>query len=399
VDDEPLDVMKRVLIVSPHFPPDSSAATHRARILAPHLPAHGWEPTIVTVDPRDYEGHLDPDLTALVPSSLRVVRVRAWAPRWTRKLGIGDLGLRALRGLSQECFALLQRERFDALYITIYPSYPAILGPRLKRRFGIPFVLDYQDPWVGAWGQTVGGGPDGRPDLRSRLTRRLSEYLEPRTVRHADAITAVSERTYEDVIDRNPALRNIPRLALPIGVEPSDYAAVRANRRSNQFFDPADGQFHLCYVGTLLPMGFETLRAVLGAIKQLRESQPRLYERLRVHFFGTSNQRARNSKPRVLPIAAELGVADRITEVPWRVDYIDALTIQTQASAILMMGSSERHYTASKLYPGLLAQRPILAVYHNESTVTSILRGLTSAAGIELVVSQRNRRAQYRRPR
>ena len=42
--------MKRVLMVSPHFPPDTSAASHRVRLLAPHLPEFGWEPTVVTVE-------------------------------------------------------------------------------------------------------------------------------------------------------------------------------------------------------------------------------------------------------------------------------------------------------------------------------------------------------------
>src|SRR5439155_20636351 len=54
--------VRRVLMVSPHFPPDTNAATHRVRLLAPHLPARGWEPTVVAVDPRDYEGRLDPAL-------------------------------------------------------------------------------------------------------------------------------------------------------------------------------------------------------------------------------------------------------------------------------------------------------------------------------------------------
>ena len=58
-------------MVTPHFPPDSSAAAHRVRLLAPHLPEAGWTPTIVTLDPSAYEGRLDRDLEALVPSGLR----------------------------------------------------------------------------------------------------------------------------------------------------------------------------------------------------------------------------------------------------------------------------------------------------------------------------------------
>src|SRR5688572_16791902 len=122
-------------MVSPHFPPDSSAGTHRVRLLAPHLAACGWEPTVVTVDPACYEGRLDPELAASVPASLRVVRVRAWPAAKTRRLGVGDLGLRAFTGLRRACRALLAEETFDALFITIYPAYPALLGPALKRRF------------------------------------------------------------------------------------------------------------------------------------------------------------------------------------------------------------------------------------------------------------------------
>ena len=67
-------------------------------------------------------------------------------------------------------------------------------------------------------------------------------------------------------------------------------------------------------------------------------------------------------------------MADRVSEIAPRIDYLDALTVQVQATAILMLGSSEAHYTASKLYPALLAGRPILAIHHAESSVVEILR-------------------------
>src|ERR1700733_2551732 len=93
--------VRRVLMMTPHFPPDTSAGTHRVRLLAPHLPAYGWEPVVVTVDPAACEGRLDPGLLSLVAPSLRVVRSPAWSPRWTRRLGIGDLGIRAYTGLKR----------------------------------------------------------------------------------------------------------------------------------------------------------------------------------------------------------------------------------------------------------------------------------------------------------
>ncbi|HEX7136489.1 MAG TPA: glycosyltransferase, partial [Vicinamibacterales bacterium] len=213
--------MRRVLMVSPHFPPDSSAAAHRVRLLAPHLPAAGWCPTVVTVETNGYEGRLDTELASLVPDSIEVVRAPTWPAKWTRRVGIGDLGLRAFVGLRRACRGLLARERFDALFITVYPVYPALLGPRLKSEFGVPFILDYQDPWVGEWGRRVGGGSNGTPDFKSRASRQLGEWLEPRAVQAADALVAVSQGTLDGIVRRIPVAPGVPTDVIPLGFEPS----------------------------------------------------------------------------------------------------------------------------------------------------------------------------------
>src|SRR5918994_792420 len=108
--------MRRVLMLSPHFPPDTSAGTHRVRLFAPHLIKYGWEPTVVSVEPSGYEGRVDPDLATLVPDTVRVVRVPAWNASVTRRIGIGDLGLRAFAGLRRECLRLMAEERFDLVF-------------------------------------------------------------------------------------------------------------------------------------------------------------------------------------------------------------------------------------------------------------------------------------------
>src|SRR6059036_1916408 len=315
-------------MVSPHFPPDTTAGTHRVRLFASHLGEFGWEPVVVSIDPDRYEGEIDRGLLSLVPAGVRVVRSPAWSPRWTRRIGIGDLGIRAYTGLRRTCARLLERERFDALFITLYPTYPAMLGPLLKRRFAVPFVLDYQDPWIGSWGETVGGGRNGHVDFKSRATRRLARWLEPRAVRAADAITAVSTGTYEAVAARYPHAAPADRTAIPIGGDPADFDALKRIPGKNGFFDPADGCCHISYVGTLLPLGGETLRSVLHSAALLKTRRPDLYARLRLHFFGTSNQVAGTPAARVTPVADSLGVSDCVTEWPRRIPYLDALRVQ-----------------------------------------------------------------------
>ncbi len=374
--------MRRVLMVSPHFPPDTTAATHRVRLLAPHLENYGWRPTVLSIDPSGYEGAIDPALEAMVPPDLEVVRCRAWKAGWTRRLGIGDLGLRALSPLWNAARALFTRSRFEALFITTYPIYPALLGPSLKRRYGVPFILDLQDPWVGAWGRSVGGCADGTPDFKSRVSRALASRIEPIAVGAADALTAVSQATYEDALARVKPSRTPICETLPIGWDEGDFA--RADRR-NEVFDPADGSVHLCYVGTLLPHGVTVVERLLESVRLLTDREPQLAQRLRLHFVGTSNQTGGTPQPRVMPLAERLGLGACVTERPLRVSYGQALRLLRDANAILVMGSTEPHYTASKLYPALLARRPILAIAHEQSSISSILTRIAREPSVRLV--------------
>jgi hypothetical protein len=249
----------------------------------------------------------------------------------------------------------------------------------LKRRFGVRFVLDYQDPWVGSWGLTVGGDANGGADLKSRLSRAAGLALEPLAVRSADALTAVSTTTYTDVLDRIPMDPRPACAALPLGWEARDFDGLAPPAPST------DNCIRLRYVGTLLPTGIGTLRALLTAVHQLRDAEPACYARLRLDFIGTSNQSTAHLPRRVMPIARELGVESIVTEVPERVPYADALRLLTSADGILLLGSSERHYTASKVYPALVARRPILALFHADSSVTSILRDVGTSPSIRLV--------------
>lgn len=362
---------RRLLMISPHYPPDCTAGAHRVRVLAPHLPAAGWDPTVLTVDPRDYEGALDAELAECMPAWLDVVRVRAWPAARTRAVGVGDLGIRAFAPLRGAARRLLRERRFDALYITTYPIYPAAMGPGLARGFGVPFVLDLQDPWVGAWGDTVGPGPNGTPDTRSRLSRAVAVRLERRVLPRAAAITGVSSALLDELAQRYPALASRPRLHVAIGFDPGDLEWI--DRRPAAVRPASPAALEICLVGTLQPLGLDTVRAVLAALASLHAADPQLARQLHLRFVGSSNQARADAAPRATSLAAAAGVAALVSEEPMRIPFLDALRVVRAAGALLLAGTSEARYTASKLDVALASGRPILAIFHERSDVAAVL--------------------------
>ena len=92
---------------------------------------------------------------------------------------------------------------------------------------------------------------------------------------------------------------------------------------------------------------------------------------MRLHFVGTSY--AQNGAPQIDAIAREFGVEDLVDERTARVSYLESLQIMLDSDALFLIGSDEPHYTASKVFPYMLARKPLLAVFHEDSSVVKIL--------------------------
>jgi hypothetical protein len=196
--------------------------------------------------------------------------------------------------------------------------------------------------------------------------------LERSAVINASAFISVSEGTNETIRSRYPTISS-HFTAIPYGFEPNDFAAVRQQEQSSKYLAHFRDNLNFCYVGAMLPKAYDTVRALFRAVAQLRASSHEA-ERIRLHFFGTTYATGAAAKPLVLSVAEEEGIADVVTEHPERIPYLEALRVLVSADMVLALGSSETHYTASKIFPNLLARRPLLAMFHEASSVCDIIR-------------------------
>ena len=371
--------LRTVAIVAPHFPPSNLASVHRARLLCQHLGEFGWKPIVVTAHHRHYEEALDWDLAGLVDPNLEVVQTRALPTKPLRV--VGDIGIRSMPWQLAALNRLRRERRIDFVHITIPPFYTAMLGELLYRSEPLAFGLDYIDPWVHSW-------PEAEVRFsKAWVAKKASEYLEPIAVKNASLITGVASGYFGAVLDRHPHLvQSCVTAAMPYGFTSLDFAAPALQTRRPVLFDPSDGKLHLVYAGALLPKARTVLTRLLEGLATLRTTNPELANRLRLHFIGTGRAPNDPNGHNVMPIARQVGVADLVDEHPHRMGYFDVLAHLIHCYGVLIVGSTEAHYTPSKVYQSVQSRRPVLALLHEASSAVQVLEN--SRAGLAIRLSE-----------
>jgi hypothetical protein len=366
--------MKHALIVSPYFVPCNLAGVHRARIMALGLPRAGWRTTIVAVHPRYYGSSLEPALAELTPPEARMEWVPAWGTPGRRTFGVGDLSLRAFYPMRRRLRALFENDRPDVVFVTVLPGYAGLHGGWAKRTFDIPFVLDYQDPWVSDWGAA-------QPRFsKAGIADGLARRLEPRFAPYADAITAVSDRTLSGLRARGVLSETTPTLEIPIGANPGDQEVARKSGRSH--INKEEGVVDFAFVGTMTDRMLPSLALALRGFQRSAQTQRGCGPALRLHLLGTSGHSESNGPDPARELVAQYGDDGFIQHQPKRISYLDALRTMQLADALLLLGSTDTHYTASKIFPSWLTKRPIVGLAHPQSTVHDIAGAL---GGIRMI--------------
>jgi hypothetical protein len=364
--------VKTILIVSSHYPPSNLTATHRARMFAKHLPMFGWNPIVLTVDEKFYEEKPDLDLNELIPFDQRIERVDAY--NLTKPRVVGDVGLRAFFQLKKKAIEIISKEKIDFIYIFIPSFYLSLLGPILHRRFGIKYGIDYIDPWVHIF-----------PGSEKKLSRHwwstfFSKILEPLAVKHVSLITGVSERYYLPVFERNPTLYGkVVKAAIPYGWDKDDFRLDRVINKEELIFRKND-KIKLIYPGAFLPQSKNFLETFFNVIATNRD----LFREVEFYFIGTGKLVDSALTSQIKEIAKEYGIyGEVIFEFPDRLTYLSTLHHIAKANGLFILGSSEEHYTPSKLFNAFITRRPIFAILHQNSSGKEIIE----SAGWGIVTS------------
>lgn len=357
----------------------------RLRMSIPYFKELGYESEVVTVDENYIDVKMDKLLLQSVPADVKIHKVKALSKKWTSKFGLGSLALRSLWYYRQKVNKLLASKNFDLIYFSTTQFPVCILGAYWKKKFKVPYVIDMQDPWHSEYYQNKNA--DERPK-KYWFSYRLNKYLEPIAMKSVDGLVSVSAKYIQDLKFRYPVIKGIPELTLPFSSFSVDFDIARQNQQKFKKL-LNDQYFNIVYVGRGGKDMHRAIDPVFSAFKAFTSLNSEAGKFIKFHFIGTSYASGGEGEATIMPLARKYGLEHNVIEITDRIGFYHTLVTLLQADALFIPGSDDPGYIASKLYPYLLSNKPLLAVFNPQSPAIDVLHefDLDTAYDFESVTS------------
>jgi hypothetical protein len=346
----------------------NAADMHRVRQSVSYFEAFGYKPIVMAVKPECNENVQDELLIKTLPKDLEIIWIDAFSSKWTRKIGLGALALRSLYFYWKAGNKLLKNRQIDLVYFSTTMFPVLILGAYWKKHFNTPYVIDMQDPWHSEFYQNK---PKNERPPKYWFSYNLNKFMEPIAMKKVDGIISVSQGYCDILQQRYPNITPEKCIVIPFGAFEKDFEIIKESK--GQALNIHHSSFIITYIGRGGNDMAKSLRVIFGAFKKGLETLPALFSKIKMQFIGTSYAPGSTGKKTIEPIAVEMGISEYVIEQPARISYFASLKLLKEADLLLVPGSEDPNYTASKLYPYIMAKKPILAVFSQTSSVIKIL--------------------------
>ncbi len=383
--------MKNLLIISPNFVPNNAADMHRVRQGVNYWKDFGWNPIVVGVEPNFTEFPKEEILLKTIPKDLEVHHVKAFSTKYTRKVGLGDLALRSMYFYRKKVNQIIRQKKkegnpIELIYFSTTMFPVCVLGAYWKKKFDIPYIIDMQDPWHSEYYLSR---PKSERPAKFWFSYHLHKFLEPIAMKKVNGIVSVSEGYCNTLQERYQNITPQNCITLPFGAFDKDFEVAATLEYQNPFFTQNEGNINLVYAGVAGEYMKTSSSILFEVIKKGLVEKKELYSKLKLYFIGT-NYDPLNPVPRLLPIAKEFGLESIVNEHVKRIDYLKVLNILQKADGLLIFGTIDKDYTASKLYPYILSKKPICAVFYEKSSAVTILQKTNAGVVIPFLEEEYN---------
>lgn len=354
------------------FPPSAGGGVYRPLSFVRYLSGSGWDVTVITPRPGEFWIN-DPGLESKVPPEVRVIRTKSFSgQRILANLGKGKqsgssrsssrFGLMRKAGefvLIPDTYVgwvpfaagaaakLCRSERFDMIYSTSPPDSTHLAAGRTSRRFHLPWVADFRDPWISLYLR----------DPATPIHAAIHKNLEKR-VSAAKLVLVTTTWQKEKLLSLFPSCR-VEKI--PNGYEEEDFPEGLA-------IPDGDGKLKIVHAG-MLTLG-RSSRPFLEGLRLFLDRRPGAGESVEVTFIGP-RESANEEWVGRLGLGGNVRFRDNIA-------HSECVNIERASDLLLLIKHDDPRYTGlvpGKLFEYIGARRPILAIAP-DGEAASIVRDL-----------------------
>lgn len=383
--------MKRVLIITYHWPPMGGGGVQRWLKMSKYLRNYGWEPIIFTVT--DAEISIpDESLLDEIPEGTETIRVPIWEPfglykkftgkkadekvqpgllsegegkQWLNDIAlwirgnifIPDAKRFWIKPAKKALIEYLENHAVHAIVSTGPPHTTHMIAMAAKQKTGVSWLADFRDPWTFI-------------DYYDKL--KLSSYadkkhhaLERKVLNNADKTVTVTWSWAEEFNKRN-FKKEVA--VITNGYDPADFETEKKPK--------LDSEFSITHIGSM--NADRNPKALWPILKQLKEQDKNFADKLKIKLIG--------------PVDRSIFKAIEENYLSENLEHIKNLPHQDviphlQSSALLLLPLNDTPNISGvvpgKLFEYLGAERPILCIGKTDGDAARILQEAKAAEVID----------------
>jgi len=360
--------MKRVLIITYYWPPSGGAGVQRWLKFAKYLPEFGWEPIILTVDPK-YASYAqyDESLEQEVNPDLKVYRTKSFEfyNLYKKLSGKNEIPYGGFANEKKTTFAgkfshfirgnffipdprkgwnkqayqkaqeLLGKYNIKTVITTSPPHSTQLIGLKLKKKFNMNWIADFRDPWTDIYYY--------KTLYHSPLAKKIDLHLERKILNNADSILTVSKDIARSFTKKTNKLSAKKIQVITNGFDTDDFLNIKEEKEE---------KFVITYTGTM-----SEAYDLSGFIRALSMLNSELRKKVKLRFVGKPFHPILSKIRKLLP-EIEL-------EIPGYVEHSESILFLMRSNLQLLVipnVSDNRGIITGKFYEYLASQKPILAI-------------------------------------
>ena len=395
--------MKRVLVITYYWPPTGGSGVQRWVKFAKYLPEFGWQPVIYTPENPEQLA-IDESLAAEIPAETEIVKTRIMEPyelykKFLRKSGHSKEAVEVnpvnaqnksvlqkiamwIRGNffrpDPRCLWIRPSVKFlkkylkehpvDLIVSTGPPQSMHLIGRKLAKETGLPWIADFRDPWTKIF--------YFKHLSMTASTEKWHHKMERKVLDDASVVVAVSPLVQAEF----QAMTQTPVELITNGFDECDFTSndlcdETGTPKSHLAAGGPDKDFVITHTGLFAADGNPTTLWKVLAEKCNRDEAFR--KALKIKLVGKTDEQ-------IIASLKTAGLEMQIIDMGYQPHSV-AVQEQRKASLLILPLRKEPEYKAvlpGKLFEYLASWRPVLGIGQPDGAMSMILN--TTKTGVVL---------------